>query len=298
VRSTAIAHSGRGNRTVVLIAVGAALALSVAFAARPSVSLAFTAGDNGHPTNGPYTDLKGGMASFTFQANATLTCDADTATRFHFFLDYNIVGTLPAGAKVVIYLSPNQGAINNNANGDAASYVAAVESNYKEIGVGGLSGSGTLEFNVPVTTAFQLSGGGVLGVIASEAGENGQSWTSKTNSLNCSEAEGTPNPTPSPTPSATPAQTPSETPGQTPAQTPAQTPVQTPEGSVAGSTSTPSPEQSVQGGTGTPAPSQPDTAMGANGGSSPIPTVAFGLILLAALGTLAWVNIRSARSRA
>jgi hypothetical protein len=60
----------------------------------------------------------------------------------------------------------------------------------------------------------------------------------------------------------------------------------------------PTPEQSVQGGTGTPAPSQPDTAMGAEGGTSPIPTVAFGLILLGALGTLAWANIKSARSRA
>ena len=61
---------------------------------------------------------------------------------------------------------------------------------------------------------------------------------------------------------------------------------------------TPTPEGSVQGGTGTPEPSQPDTAMGVNGGPSPIPTVAFGLILLAALGTLAWANVKSARSRA
>src|SRR6185436_6487449 len=51
-------------------------------------------------------------------------------------------------------------------------------------------------------------------------------------------------------------------------------------------TASPTPEQSVQGGTGTPAPSQPDTAMGAQGGPSPIPTIAFGMILFAALGTL------------
>ena len=47
-----------------------------------------------------------------------------------------------------------------------------------------------------------------------------------------------------------------------------------------------------------PEPSQPDTAMGMSGGPSPIPTVAFGLILLAALGALAWANVKSARSRA
>ena len=91
-------------------------------------------------------------------------------------------------------------------------------------------------------------------------------------------------PTPTPTPTATP------------------TPSPTPENSVGGSTSTPSPspttEGSVQGGTGTPAPSQPDTAMGAQGGPSPIPTAIFALILLAALGTLAWANVKSSRSRA
>ena len=95
---------------------------------------------------------------------------------------------------------------------------------------------------------------------------------------------------------ATPTPTPSETPSETPTATP--TPSPTPEGSVAQGTSTPTPEGSVQGGTGTPEPSQPDTAMGVNGGPSPIPTVAFGLILLAALGTLAWANVKSARSRA
>ena len=38
--------------------------------------------------------------------------------------------------------------------------------------------------------------------------------------------------------------------------------------------------------------------MGAQGGPSPIPTIAFALILVAALGTLAWANVKSARSRA
>ena len=100
--------------------------------------------------------------------------------------------------------------------------------------------------------------------------------------------EASPTPTPSESQSATP----------TPSETPTPTPSPTPEGSVAQGTSTPTPEGSVQGGTGTPEPSQPDTAMGVSGGPSPIPTVAFGLILLAALGTLAWANVKSARHRA
>jgi hypothetical protein len=74
------------------------------------------------------------------------------------------------------------------------------------------------------------------------------------------------------------------------------TPGQTPEGSVAGSTGTP--EGSVAGSTGTPAPSQPDTALLGQNGPSAIPTIAFAVILVAALGTLAWANVKSARSRA
>ena len=76
-----------------------------------------------------------------------------------------------------------------------------------------------------------------------------------------------------------------ETPTPTPAETPAETPGQTPEGSVAG-------------GNPTPEPSQPDTAMGVQDGPSPLPTIAFAMILLAALGTLAWANIKTTRSRA
>lgn len=72
----------------------------------------------------------------------------------------------------------------------------------------------------------------------------------------------------------------------------------TPEGSVQVGTPTPSPEGSVQGGTGTPAPSQPDTAMGLDGGGpSPIPSIAFGLMLLASAGSLAYLNVRTVRAR-
>jgi len=99
------------------------------------------------------------------------------------------------------------------------------------------------------------------------------------------EAEETATPTPTPTPVVTPTPTPVVTPTPTPEETPE------------GSTPTPTPEQSVAGGTGTPAPSQPDTAMSPNGGPSPIPTLVFGLILLASLGTLAYANVKTARSR-
>jgi hypothetical protein len=104
------------------------------------------------------------------------------------------------------------------------------------------------------------------------------------------------NPTPTPTPVITPTPTPVVTPTPTPVVTPTPTPEQSVEGST--STPTPTPEQSVQGGTGTPAPSQPDTAVPFGQGPSPVPTAAFALILLAALGTLAWANVKTARRRA
>jgi hypothetical protein len=284
---------GRTNRSLVLIAALAALALSITFAIRPSITAAFTPGENGHPNGGPYSDLMGGTATFTFQQNATLTCDAgDNASTFTFHLDYSVTGTLPDGATLVVYLSPNNGAIEGNSGGNDAAYIAAVESNWVPLDVSGLSGTGTIDFSLTVTSSFQLSSGGVLGVIASEAGADGQSWTSKTNSLNCTEAEATPTPTPTPV-EETPAPTPTPTPVETPVVTPTPTPEETPQGS----TPTPTPEESVLAGTGTPAPSQPNTAMSVNGGPSPIPTLVFGLILLASLGTLAYANVKTVRNR-
>ncbi|MEP6807871.1 MAG: hypothetical protein ABI978_04660, partial [Chloroflexota bacterium] len=53
-------------------------------------------------------------------------------------------------------------------------------------------------------------------------------------------------------------------------------------------------EQSVEAGTGTPGESQPNTAMGSSG-SNPLPTIAFGLILLASLMGLAFLNVKAAR---
>jgi hypothetical protein len=56
-------------------------------------------------------------------------------------------------------------------------------------------------------------------------------------------------------------------------------------------------EGSVLGGTGTPEPSTPDTAFGSDNGPSPLPTIAFGAILLASLAGLACVNVQAVRTR-
>ena len=55
-------------------------------------------------------------------------------------------------------------------------------------------------------------------------------------------------------------------------------------------------EQSVEAGTGTPEESVTDGAFFGDG-SSPLPTIAFSLILLASLGGLAYANVKTVRSR-
>ena len=65
---------------------------------------------------------------------------------------------------------------------------------------------------------------------------------------------------------------------------------------VATPTPTPTPEAVVAAGTGTPAASIANTARSMNG-VSPLPTIAFSLILLASLVTLAYANVRTVRNR-
>ena len=71
----------------------------------------------------------------------TINCDGDgTAQQFNIKLDYSISGAaLPAGSTLIVYLSPNNGAINDNAGGDEAGYIATVESNQGSIDMSGLS---------------------------------------------------------------------------------------------------------------------------------------------------------------
>ncbi|HEU5205003.1 MAG TPA: hypothetical protein VFU17_11955, partial [Candidatus Limnocylindrales bacterium] len=171
------------------MAVASMLAIAM-FGPGAGVVAAFNPGENGTPTSGNHTDLngRGGDVTFDFQTNMTINCDGDgTAQQFNIKLDYSVTGDpLPAGSTLVVYLSPNNGAINNNAGGNEAAYIQTVESNEISIDVSGLDGSGTLNIAIPVTDPFQLNGGGVLGVIADDV--DGTAWTTKTNSINCGEA--------------------------------------------------------------------------------------------------------------
>jgi hypothetical protein len=263
------------SRPAAIIAAIAALSLSMMYLISPVAAANFTPGQDGHPTSGESSDLKGGTATFTFETNAILSCDGDTASSFAFHIDYNVTGTLAAGAVLIVYLSPNQGAINNNANGDAQGYIDDVQSNFVPVDIGGLTGSGTLDVTVPVTTSFQLSGGGVLGVIARDASENIIS-TSKSNSVQCSEAQSV-------------AESVNESVAESVNESVAESVNESVNESVAESG-----EQSVEAGTGTPAASIPNGAL-PSGGSSPLPMIAFSLILLTSLGSLAYANVKAVR---
>ena len=258
------------SRPTILLAAIAAIALSMLYLISPVSAANFTPGQDGHPTTGESSDLKGGTATFTFEQNAQLNCDGDTASSFDFIVDYSVTGTLPVGATLIIYLSPNQGAINNNGGGDPQGYIDDVQSNFFPKDVGGLTGSGSFPVHVTVGTSFELSGGGVLGVFAQTAA-NVDVSNSKTNSVQCSEAQSV-------------AESVAESVPESIAES-------VPE-SVAESASG---EQSVEAGTGTPAESQPNSALSAIGGSA-LPTIAFSLILLASLGALAYANVKSVRN--
>ena len=232
---------------VVMILAASMMALAVSTGAVD----AYNPGTSGHPTSGNLSDLKGRGKDVTlaFQRNANIYCNGEEwAATFTFNLDYRISGApLPAGSTLVVYLSPNNGAINYDGGSDAAAYISAVESNEVALSMAGRGGSGTLTFTLYVTTAFEATHGGVLGVVANDI--DGSSWETKDRSLNCFEAAtpaSTPTATASPTaaptstPTATPTATSTATATATPTETPTATPTATPtEAPTATATATP-----------------------------------------------------------
>lgn len=153
------------------------------------------------------------------------------------------------------------------------------------------SGAWTVDFGSAGLHAFDTARGGAT-LYARWKDDTGKKTSAAANGELC-EPEPTPTPTPTPTqqPTPTPTTTPTEQPTPTPTELPTATP--TPEASEQGATSTPTPtpEQSVEAGTGTPAPSLPDSAMTQAAGPSPLPTLAFALVLLASLVALASANV-------
>ena len=206
----------------VMVAV-AALAPATAFAAGPGNNGLDPTGNGtkSNATAGGSLSAAGGSA--TMAANAVMTCDdtsVDGVTG-----SFTLTKTLDVGSTITIYMVPN-----NGSDASPAGNVSKNETTITLTAANNTSGS-VINWSLPVTHAFTTSSGGILVVFAVNDDGTTSISSSKTNSLNCTEATPTPTPvvTPAPTPVVTPAPTPVVTPAPTPVVTPAPTPVVTPE---------------------------------------------------------------------
>ena len=212
-------HSPRGARSRLARRLSwlAVLALTSAALLVPTTSpvLAAGPGDNGNgwPDGGPKSSatVDGNAADVAGGAtmnSAKMFCNGTSAN--HFSGSFELNKDFDAGSTIVLYLSAN--------NGSNASPAANVSKNYVVVPV---EDAGTYNFTLDITAPFTSSSGGVLIVFA--VNDDGTIISSsKSNSLNCTEAAPTPAPTPTPTPEITPAPTPTP-PGATPTPTPAPT---------------------------------------------------------------------------
>jgi hypothetical protein len=158
---------------------------------------------------------------------------------------FTLTKTLDVGSVITVYLVPNTGAVTTG-------NVTKNETSVTLTSADNTSGS-IIPWSITVTSPFTVSSGGVLGVFAVNADLITAISSSKTNSLNCSEA--TPTPTPSPTPTGSS--------GGGGGGTPSPSPSPTPTGSGGGGGG---------GAGGTPSPSPSPTNSGGGGGAGGGPT--------------------------
>ena len=131
------------------------------------------------------------------QGGSSLVCDGTTASSASG--SFTLSKTLDVGSKITVYLAPN--------NGSNANPLANVSKNETIVTLGsGDNASGSLiPWTITVTSPFTVTSGGILGVFAVNADYTGTLGSgtvissSKTFSLNCTEATPTPTPTPTPT---------------------------------------------------------------------------------------------------
>ena len=254
------------------------------------IVLADAPGGNGteQPSGGPRSNATLGTAAAAGNSatmnNATMSCNGDSVSSVSGSFD--LTKDLDAGSTIVVYLVPN--------DGSNASPAANVSKNYEMVPV---HFAGSYPFTITISFGFTASSGGILAVFAVNSDGSTVISSSKSNSLNCTEAVSTPTPTASPTQGLTPTPTPTASPtqGLTPTPTPTASPTQgtttptatpTPTGDVDdGGTD---PTGGVQGQTGTPATTLPPTATALDRSASPSTDVwRIVLLALAAIVALA-----------
>jgi hypothetical protein len=260
--------------------------LGAALVSPAAVSAAGPGGDDNLPNSGHTSNTDGITPTM---GTATMTCTGDSSV-LNVSGSFTLSGTAGPDTYVIIYLTPN--------NGSDASPAGNVENNEVKVDISGLSG--TVNFSLDITSPFTTTKGGVLAVFAMD--EDGTIFTSKSNSLNCTEAVPTPTPTvaptptptvaPTPTPTVAPTPTPTVAPTPTPTVAPTPTPTATPQPEVTPTptvapTPTPTPTPTVVVATPTPKITPPPTDTSVSGGSSsnglPIVFIALAGILASAL---------------
>jgi hypothetical protein len=252
----------------------------------PSATLAAGPGGDDNLPNSGHTSNTGGIVP-TMLKNAEMTCDENSSVQ-NISGQFTLSGTAGANTYVVIYLTPN--------NGSDASPVDNVEDNEVKVDISGQSG--TVNFSLNITSPFTTTKGGVLAVFAMDV--DGTIFTSKSNSLNCTEGEPTPPPPTNPPPTNPPPTNPPPTnppPTNPPPTNPPPTnppPTATPTGTVVPEEPTPTPTGGVEAATGTPRVTLPptDTVGGdQQGGGS------WRMLLIVMAGLLAGILALSPRQR-
>ena len=230
------------------------------------IVLADAPGGNGteQPSGGPRSNATLGTAAAAGNSatmnDATMSCAGDSVSSVTGSFD--LTKNLDAGSTIVVYLVPN--------DGSNASPVANVSKNYEVVPV---HLAGTYPFTITISFGFTTTSGGILAVFAVNSDGSTVISSSKSNSLNCTEAVSTPTPTASPTQGITPTPTPTASPTEGITATPTPTPTATATQGTTDPTATPgdggtAPTGGVQGETGSPATTLPPTASALDGSPS------------------------------
>ncbi|MBA2381855.1 MAG: hypothetical protein H0V73_07065, partial [Chloroflexi bacterium] len=205
-RSTRRSNGGLVRRTGWL----AAAAMLAIGALAPSAALAAGPGNNGHEATGNGTtsdataggSLSAAAGSATLQANAEMFCTNTSVG--HIDGTFTLNETLDVGSQITLYLVPN-----NGSNANPAGNVTKNEVTITLTDANNDAGT-VIHYSLVVTSPFTVSSGGILVVFAVNADGTTAISSSKTNSLNCTEASSSsPSPTPTPTPSPEVTPTPS-----------------------------------------------------------------------------------------
>jgi hypothetical protein len=229
-----------------LIVVGMVFAAVAMPVASPVLAAGPGGNGTGKPDGGPTSDVTIGgstsaAANSATMGTATMFCSGgDVAT---FSGTFTLSTNVDSGSTIVLWLAAN--------TGSDASPAANVSKNYVVVSV---HLAGTYTFSLPVTHPFSTTSGGILIVFAVNSDNTTVISSSKSNSLNCTEAQATPTPTPTPAPTATPTPAPTATPTAAPTATPTAAPTATP---TAAPTATPTPAPTatpVPDATATPTP--------------------------------------------